>query len=97
MSNSRYSNNKSKKLNDGREVYKSKIYPTIPLQDSDLYIVTQTGDRIDTLAYQFLGDSSLWWIIASANKIHDSSLAFKDGTILRMPQDFRKIINDFNK
>jgi len=92
---SRYQNNQIKKLKDGREVYRTRIYPNIPLKDSDLYIVTEMGDRLDTLAYQYYGDQSLWWIIASANNIHDPSFAVKDGTILRIPKDYLQIINIF--
>jgi len=94
---SRYSNNKTQKLEDGREVYKSKIYPKIPLKDTDIYIVTQTGDRVDTLAQQFYGDSSLHWIILTANNIHDAPFAFPDGTILRIPKDYLEIVKNFNQ
>ena len=93
----RYLRNKTQKLNDGRVVYRTKIYPNIPLRDSDIYAVTQTGDRLDTLAHQFYGDSSLWWIIATANNIHDAPLAVDDGTILRIPENYLQIINDFEK
>ena len=55
---SRYSNNLTKKTSDGRIVYRPKIYPTIPLSDDDLYVATETGDRLDTLAYQFYQDST---------------------------------------
>ena len=44
---SRYKNNEIKKLSDGRRVYRSKVYPNIPLRDDDVYVVTQTGDRLD--------------------------------------------------
>ena len=94
---SRYDNNETKKLEDGRNVYKSKIYPKIPLKNDDIYVVTQTGDRLDTLAYQFYGNQSLWWIITSANNIHDAVFAVDDGTILRMPKDATTIINNFKK
>jgi hypothetical protein len=94
--NSRYKNNENKKTIDGRTVYKSKIYPNIPLRDNDLYVATETGDRLDTLAYQFYGDSTLWWIIASANNIHNAVFGFEDGTILRIPQNYLDIINKFN-
>jgi phage tail protein X len=93
---SRYQNNKVQKLKDGRQVYRTKIYPNIPLTDTDMYIVTQEGDRLDTLAYQYYGDQSLWWIIATANNIHDASFAVEDGTILRVPQNYLEIINNFN-
>jgi LysM repeat protein len=92
---SRYQRNTIQKLKDGREVYSTKIYPNIPLRDSDIYIVTQGGDRLDTLAYQYYGDQSLWWIIATANNIHDPSFSVEDGTILRVPQDYLEIINKF--
>lgn len=92
---SRYQNNESQKLKDGREVYRTRIYPNIPLKDTDIYIVSQEGDRLDTLAYQYYGDQSLWWIIATANNIHDASFAVEDGTILRVPKDYLQIINNF--
>jgi len=92
---SRYENNSSKKLSDGRRVYRPRIYPNIPKKDTDVYIATQGGDRLDTLANQFYNDSSLWWIIASANNIHDATFTLDDGTILRIPIDYLDIINDF--
>lgn len=94
---SRYSNNETQKLKEGKVVYKSKIYPKIPLKDTDIYIVTQTGDRVDTLAQQFYGDSSLYWIILTANNIHDAPFAFSDGTILRIPKDYLEIVKNFNQ
>ena len=69
---SRYENNPIKNTFDGREVYRTRIYPNIPLKDTDVYVMTETGDRLDTLAFQYYEDSSLWWIIAAANNIHDA-------------------------
>ena len=97
MANSRYENNKTQKLKDGRRVFRTRLYPDIPKSDKDIYIVTQTGDRMDALANQFYGDVSLWWIIATANNIHDALFAVPDGTTLRIPQNYNKIINDFRK
>lgn len=94
---SRYQNNETKKLNDGRVVYKSKVYPKIPKSDNDIYVITQGGDRLDTLAYQFYEDSSLWWIIASANNVHDAPFALAEGTQLRIPMNYVSIINNFTK
>ena len=92
---SRYTNNETKNTNDGRRVYRSKIYPQIPLSDNDIYVATETGDRLDSLAYQYYKDASLWWIIASANNIHNAPLGLKDGTILRIPQNYIEINNNF--
>ena len=74
---SRYFNNSIKKTIDGKLVYKPRIYPNIPLTDADIFVATETGDRLDTLANQFYKDSTLWWIIASANNIHDAPIGFK--------------------
>jgi len=94
---SRYENNQSKKINDGRNVYRSKIYPEIPLRDDDIYVASETGDRLDTLAFQYYEDASLWWIIASANNIHNAPFGLKDGTILRIPQNYIEILVNFSK
>lgn len=94
---SRYENNDSKKLNDGRNVYRSRIHPEIPLRDDDIYVASETGDRLDTLAYQYYEDSSLWWIIASANNIHNAPFGLKDGTILRIPQNYIEILVNFSE
>ena len=92
---SRYTNNETKNTNDGRRVYRSKIYPQIPLSDNDIYVATETGDRLGSLAYQYYKDASLWWIIASANNIHNAPLGLIDGTILRIPQNYIEINNNF--
>jgi len=94
---SRYKNSRFKNTIDGREVLQSKIYPNIPKTDDDIYVATETGDRFDTLAYQFYKDSTLWWIIACANNIHNANIGFKEGTILRIPQNYIDILRDFEQ
>lgn len=92
---SRYENNQIKKTFDGREVFKSKIFPNIPLKDTDTYVMTETGDRLDTLSFEYYEDASLWWIIASANNIHDAPMGLEAGTILRIPLNYIQISNNF--
>lgn len=94
---SRYTNNSIKKTVDGRTVFQSKIYPNIPHSDEDIFVATETGDRFDTLAYQFYNDSTLWWIIACANNIHNASIGFTEGTLLRIPQNYIEIVRNFTK
>jgi hypothetical protein len=94
---SRYYTAKTKKTFDGREVYRPKIYPNIPLRDDDIYVATETGDRLDTLAYEYYKDQTLWWIIAAANNIHDAPFGLPDGTILRIPQNYIQIVSNFIK
>jgi hypothetical protein len=92
---SRYDNNPIKKTFDGREVYRTKIYPNIPLKDTDVYVMTETGDRLDTLAFEYYEDSSLWWIIAAANNIHNAPMGLQDGTVLRIPLNYIQIESNF--
>jgi len=90
---SRYRNVETKKTVNGRTVYRTSFLPNIPLSDDDIYVATETGDRLDTLAFQFYGNSSLWWIIASANNIHNAVFGFEDGTVLRIPANYLDVIN----
>ena len=63
--------------------YRSTIYSVIPETDGDIYVITQQGDRLDNLAFQFYGDQSLWWYIAKANNL--SFMTIPTGTSLRIP------------
>ncbi len=92
MAISRYLSNPKKKTPDGKEVFKSKRLKSIPLKNDDIYVATQTGDRLDLLSNQYYGSPAYWWIIANANNIHDGKLGLKDGTILRIPKDYTEII-----
>jgi hypothetical protein len=61
-------------------------YPEISLDFSDIYVYTTRGDRYDTLALAYYGDSSLWWIISRANPSQTSdSLIPNYGEQLRIP------------
>jgi len=91
----RYNKNEIKKNDAGRKVYRSRISNTIKLRDSDIYVAVQTGDRLDTLASKYYNDSRLWWIIASANNIHDAPIGLEEGMILRVPTEFLEILNTY--
>ena len=49
--------------------YETTLYQRINETNSDLHIISTEGDRLDNLAFQFYGDSSLWWYIAKANNL----------------------------
>jgi hypothetical protein len=86
------------KTNQGVPYYKGKVYPSIPLSDTDVYVVTTIGDRLDYLAYRYYRDSELWWVIASANNnITKGSLFPTPGTQLRIPNNINSIVNQFNQ
>ena len=59
------------------------LYDIIPESDNDTYVISQYGDRLDLLAYQYYGDTSLWWYIAKANGL--KVMVIPTGTSLRIP------------
>jgi hypothetical protein len=71
----------------GETYYTTNVYPEIPLSYYDGYIITTFGDRLDLIAYDFYGDSSMWWIIAIANSLPGDSMFPPTGTQLRIPAD----------
>ena len=79
---SRYKNTRIEKKKN-KSYYKTTIFNQVPKQDSDIYVITQYGDRLDLLAHQFYGDSSLWWNIARANDLN--TLIIPENIQLRIP------------
>jgi hypothetical protein len=73
------------------------VYPEIPLDENDIYVITQYGDRYDTLALEFYQDPQLWWIISSANNFQKGSLNVTPGVQLRIPADKSSAIQLFDK
>ena len=93
---SRYEDIEKRKSLDGKVYKRNTIYPEIPPSIDDIYIKTTGGDRYDTLALQFYGDSSLWWIISSANNSERASLVVKPGVQLRIPGDDQAALQLFD-
>tara|TARA_B100001250_G_scaffold377712_1_gene367001 strand:- start:403 stop:669 length:267 start_codon:yes stop_codon:yes gene_type:complete len=71
------------RLKDGVRYKGTVHYKEIREKDSDVYVITQFGDRLDTLAYEYYGNPQLWWFIAKANKLVTMNVPV--GTSLRIP------------
>ena len=80
----------------GTRYYINNIYPDIPVSDTDYYVITVLGDRLDIIAQNIYGDSSLWWILASANNLPGDSLVPPIGEQLRIPSDIQSVINNYD-
>ena len=94
---SRYQNVPITKVDvTGSTYYQTNIYPEIPPVNNDYYIVTTVGDRLDLIAYDFYQDSSLWWVIASANSLPGDSIYAPVGIQLRVPTNLQTVINEYN-
>tara|TARA_Y100000385_G_scaffold170570_1_gene176648 strand:+ start:209 stop:511 length:303 start_codon:yes stop_codon:yes gene_type:complete len=87
----------AKKRTDNKNYYRNLKYPEIPLSINDLYITTTVGDRLDTLANQFLGNVDLWWIITTANPdvIRRDSFNLNPGMEIRIPNNIQGVIEAF--
>ena len=55
-----------------------------PSEPDDVFHVLQDGDRIDLLAYRYLGDPTLWWVICDYNDIF-LPFDLELGAVLRIP------------
>ena len=95
---SRYTYTGTSTDTDTKKSYmKTTIYPKIKASDNDFYIISEAGDRLDLLAHKYYGDTSMWWIIATANNLNDANFFVEPGVQLRIPSDTGKILNDLFK
>ena len=93
----RYSNTPITLNRKGERFFTNPIYPEIPVNENDIYVTSQYGDRYDTLAQEFYNDSELWWIISSANNYQKGSLVVTPGVQLRIPADKTAAISLFDE
>ena len=63
--------------------YSTTIYTKVPERDTDQYFIAQEGDRCDNLAFEFYGNSNLWWFIARVNNLTTNNIPA--GVSLRIP------------
>lgn len=92
----RYQNiRRTKNSQMGSEYFVNNVYPDIPVSGEDNYVITVLGDRLDLMANDFYGDTSLWWVIASANSLPGDSLYPEPGIQLRIPVNITYIINQY--
>jgi hypothetical protein len=68
------------------------VNPALLQSSDDFFIKLQYGQRIDNLAYTYLGDGHYWWVICLLNGLatpFDASLIA--GKLLRIPTSTAKI------
>jgi phage tail protein X len=94
----RYTQNDSNvfKRYDGKRVLRTTRYPKIPVGFNDIYIVASETDYLDSLAYKYYQDTTLWWVIAQANGIK-ASLKAPTGEQIRIPQNIENIVLAFKR
>lgn len=93
-----YNSNSILSTTQGIKYYKAKKYPPIPPSESDIYVVTVQGDRLDLLANTYYKDPTLWWVISIANNnITFGSMFPEPGIQLRIPTDLTTVITLYNQ
>lgn len=70
---------------NGKQRRSTVILPNVQLSPADTYIQTTTIERLDLLAFDFYGDVTFWWVIASANGLGKGSMIVPQNTLLRIP------------
>jgi hypothetical protein len=93
----RYANIPVKRRYDGKRVFLTTHYPVIAPSPTDTIVVSNESDYLDTLAYKYFGDPTLWWIIALLNNIGKGRLSVEAGLNLRIPANVSNIIDAFNR
>ena len=92
----RYENIGTYTTGDGKVIYLPTKYPSVTTASNDFYIITQATDRLDLIATDFYGDSTLWWVIAMANDLPGDSLFTTPGFQLRIPGNLSNAVQEFN-
>ena len=88
----RYETVKIKKDLNGVRYFSTSYVPNIPIKDTDIFVYPLFGDRLDTIANRYYGDSNLWWIIAKANEIGKGKIVVDPEKKLRIPTEIGDII-----
>jgi hypothetical protein len=89
----RYQFTSTEKRYDGKNVYRTTYYPSIPESVDDFYITVSEVDYLDALAKKYYGDESLWWIIARANNLPGYKLSIDSSKQIRIPVNISLILN----
>ena len=93
----RYRNRPIQKTLSGKVGYLPTRYPSLVPSNEDYYIIARAEDRLDLIAFDFYGDSTLWWIIAMANDIPGDSMYPPLGFQLRIPNNSSDAIATYNR
>lgn len=89
---------RDKKGNLGKRKQTGVKYPEIPLSSEDIYVYASEGDRFDILASQYYGDSSLWWVISTANgELRQDSYYLPLDKQIRIPTNVGAAQSAFNQ
>ena len=93
----RYEDIQTQKTPSGKLGYLPTLYPSVTLSNEDYYIIARDQDRMDLVAQDYYGDSTLWWVIAMANDLPGDTMYPPLGFQLRIPSDASRAIDQFEQ
>lgn len=92
----RYESTSIKTRWDGKRVYFTTEYPKIIPADTDIVVISNETDYLDSLAFKYYGDPTLWWIIALVNNLGKARMSVPPGLQIRVPTSINDILVNFN-
>jgi hypothetical protein len=93
----RYEDIQTQKTLSGKVGYLPTLYPSVTLSNGDYYIIARDQDRMDLVAQDYFGDSTLWWVIAMANDLPGDTMYPPLGFQLRIPSNASRAISEFEQ
>jgi hypothetical protein len=93
----RYEDIQTQKTLSGKVGYLPTLYPSVTLSNEDYYIIARDQDRMDLVAQDYYGDSTLWWVIAMANDLPGDTMYPPLGFQLRIPSNASRAISEFEQ
>ena len=93
----RYEDIGTQKTSSGKLGYLPTLYPSVDLSNEDYYIIARDQDRMDLVAQDYFGDSTLWWVIAMSNDLPGDTMYPPIGFQLRIPGNVSNAINEFEQ
>jgi hypothetical protein len=76
---------------DDKDFYETQLLPDVERSPEDTIITTESGQRLDRLAFRFYNDAKLWWVIAAANNLGRGDWSVPEGIQLRIPQNLSQV------
>lgn len=89
VQNSRYVSGGRSEVNDRAIEWWERAVLTPDITDTEYVIEARHAGRLDTIAYLFLNDTRLWWVIAQFNAVLDPFHEIVEGRVLRIPSKER--------
>jgi hypothetical protein len=65
-------------IENNKKKYLSTLYMNIPIDKFEYKVIKYHNERLDALADKYYNDGTLWWIIASINKITNPFIIEKE-------------------